>query len=164
MPMLPWHVQITPMSRPHFLKVAEFRGGYLDKSGGPPHDGDMDQRVTRLEVVAETLSEGIRDLGAEVRAFRTEMRDDLHALRAEMRAERAETRSDTKSLRANIWLAAITTISITFAAMYGIVQTTIAAIDTGRASAQAQTASQPPIIINVPTPAAAPAPGAAPKR
>ena len=98
------------------------------KSGGGTSGGDMNNFVTREE-----------------------LRDELRELRNETHGLRDEFRADFKSLKKEIWVATITSIGIAVGAMYGIVQTTIAAIDAGRASAQAQQPQQPPIIINVPS-------------
>lgn len=79
------------------------------------------------------------------------MKCDIHS---DIKAMRDEFRADFKSVRKEIWIAALTVVGVSVGAMYGIVQTTIAAIDTGRASAQAQQ----PIIITVPSPPVTAAP------
>lgn len=111
----------------------------------------MEQRVTRLEVIAEDLRNDVHDIRQDLREMRQEFREEMRGMRQEFREDIG---NGFKSLRVNMWLATLSAIGISLAAMYGIVQTTIAAIDTGRASASVQQPAPPPIIINVPAPPA----------
>lgn len=127
----------------------------VDNHGGPPHDGNMDTRVTRLEVIAEDLRNDVHDIRQDMREMRNEFRNEMSEMRKEFREDMS---NGFKSLRVNMWLATISAIGISLSAMYGIVQTTLASIDAGRASASVQHTSAPPIIINVPpSPTALPA-------
>lgn len=49
----------------------------LPPTGGPPHNGDMEARVTKLETAVEYIQRDVKELRDDVRA----LRNDIHAIR-----------------------------------------------------------------------------------
>jgi hypothetical protein len=63
-----------------------------DKQGGPPHDGGMDERVTRLEALAEQTRQQLVEIGTrltklEVRSEGFATKDDVSRIEAAMHRE-----------------------------------------------------------------------------
>ena len=52
-------------------------GRPLDNGGGPPHDGNMEARIAKLEAGAEYIQRDIKELKDDVRSIRT----DVHSIR-----------------------------------------------------------------------------------
>lgn len=83
---------------------------------GPPHDRQMDARVTVLEEIAATLKEAVGDFRQELRAQRTETmrRDD--DLRSEL-VRRTDVLRDAQERDFRILFSATITISLGLAAL-----------------------------------------------
>ncbi|MDM8357505.1 hypothetical protein [Pandoraea communis] len=45
----------------------------VDSGGGPPHDGDMETRVAKLEVTIEHIQRDVKELKDDVRALRQDI-------------------------------------------------------------------------------------------
>jgi hypothetical protein len=60
----------------------------IDNSGGPPHDGDMDARVTKLELIAEKTSERLATIERDVEVIRSNYatKEDLALTKADLQA------------------------------------------------------------------------------
>lgn len=109
--------------------------GTLDNGGGPPHDGNMDARLTALETRFDAVLPTLA-----TKADMAELRADVHKINAEIKG----------------WTLAtmITIIGTMLAAIFGISQ-----IYKSTNTPQAPAQQSSPIIINVPAaspPAAAP--------
>lgn len=60
------------MSLYHFpQKHSGQAGGKIDNGGGPPHDGDMEARVAKLEHIAEKTSERLNALERDVAVIKS---------------------------------------------------------------------------------------------
>lgn len=112
------------------LKTPGSMEGLGSNSGGPPHNGDMDSRLAKLEALIPTLA----------------TKEEVVKLRGETREGFADVRSDMHKNTAEIikWVVG-TAVVISVAAV------TIITFVLNNASPKAPPAvPQPPIIINVP--------------
>lgn len=116
------------------IKAIESR---LEGGGGPPHNGDMDARVAKLEALITTLStkEEVVKLRGEAKEGFADVRSSIESVRTEMHRGTAEIIK---------WMV-VTAVGL------GVAAITVGTFVLNNAVPKAPAASaQPPIIINVP--------------
>lgn len=119
----------NPVIRPEIWENSD-----VDNGGGPPHNGSMDTRLTKLETQFETV---IPTLATKV---------DIGDVRSEISSVRAEIHKSTSDIVK--WIVG------TALAMFAL-GLTIMTFVLNNATPKAQTPQAAPIIIAVPTPAPA---------
>ena len=156
-------------SNVHVLRPSPFdmRGG-----GGPPYDGGMEERVSRIEDVLPTLAtkSDVADLRAATKSdmseMRTELKSDITELRTELKSDMAELKNELKSdmseLRTEVaqqkwWIIGsslttiLTVIATVVATGIGIQQMTVSTFQAAGQHTQATPPPQP-IVIQLPAP------------
>ncbi|WP_157222211.1 hypothetical protein [Chromobacterium haemolyticum] len=65
------------------------QGGYVEESGGPPHNGDMEARVSKLETIAETTRDRLTGVETRLTVIERTMvtKEDLQLLKVDLHKE-----------------------------------------------------------------------------
>lgn len=84
--------------------------------GEPPDNGDMAQRISKLEAYIERTHESVRDLRADVASLRTDLKADIRDSHTEFKSEMRDMRRDmTTDFR--VTFAAIITVALGLAGL-----------------------------------------------
>lgn len=81
-------MQPNRVVRPSAWAKPPVEGG-VDNGGGPPHNGDMEARVAKLEAIAETTRDKIAGVETRLAVIEKTMatKDDLQAMRVDLHKE-----------------------------------------------------------------------------
>ncbi|MBM2884067.1 hypothetical protein JFK97_06655 [Chromobacterium phragmitis] len=65
------------------------KGRGVEHAGGPPHNGDMEARISKLEAIAETTRDRLAGVETRLTVIEQAMatKEDLHLLRADLHKE-----------------------------------------------------------------------------
>jgi len=127
----------------------------VDGGGGPPHDGDMEQRLAKLETAVGRLETEQHELRSEVRGLGGSM-SDVKVVLARMEAKLENVTNLKWQLLAGFIASALAVVATLFAIQQMTVSTFRAAADTVQQHQPAPASA--PIIINIPAPVQQPTP------